>query len=50
VPQSDTYHSLEENLAKLGFERAENSEKRKLAWRWQVRLGDRSNGVCSANF
>jgi hypothetical protein len=31
------YHTLEENLKKLGFERAENDKGQKLSWRWQAR-------------
>lgn len=31
------YHTLEENLRKMGFERAENSAGMKLSWRWQTR-------------
>lgn len=33
----DAYHTLEENLKKMGFERAENDRQQKLSWRWQAR-------------
>lgn len=36
LANTDAYHSLEENLKKLGFERAENEQKQKLSWRWQT--------------
>ncbi|MCV0438271.1 MAG: antitoxin [Hydrogenophaga sp.] len=32
------YHTLEENLKKMGFERAENDRQQKLSWRWQTRM------------
>lgn len=31
------YRTLEENLGKMGFERAENERRQKLSWRWQTR-------------
>jgi len=31
------YQTLEENLHKMGFERATNAEGQKLSWRWQTR-------------
>ncbi len=33
----EAYHTLEENLKKMGFERAENDKGQKLSWRWQAR-------------
>lgn len=45
LAETEAYHSLEENLKKLGFERAENNEKRKLSWRWQTRLDARSTVI-----
>ena len=33
----DAYHTLEANLRKMGFERAENEKQQKLSWRWQTR-------------
>lgn len=37
LADTDAYHTLEENLKKMGFERAENDQKQKLSWRWQTR-------------
>ena len=37
LADTDAYHTLEENLRKMGFERAENDQKQKLSWRWQTR-------------
>jgi hypothetical protein len=37
LANTDAYHTLEENLKKLGFERAENANRQKLSWRWQTR-------------
>lgn len=37
LADTDAYHTLEENLKKMGFERAENIKKQKLSWRWQTR-------------
>ena len=34
---TEAYHTLEENLKRMGFERAENEQKQKLSWRWQTR-------------
>jgi hypothetical protein len=31
------YRTLEENLRRMGFERAENEQRQKLSWRWQLR-------------
>lgn len=33
----EAYHTLEDNLKKMGFERAENEKKQKLSWRWRTR-------------
>jgi hypothetical protein len=33
----DAYHTLEDNLKKLGFERGTNSKNQKVSWRWEVR-------------
>ncbi|WP_233237848.1 antitoxin [Bordetella sp. LUAb4] len=35
---TDAYHTLEDNLKRMGFERAENDKKQKLSWRWQTRM------------
>jgi hypothetical protein len=37
LADTEAYHTLEENLKKMGFERAENSAGAKLSWRWQTR-------------
>ncbi|MBI3371360.1 MAG: antitoxin [Betaproteobacteria bacterium] len=37
LADTDAYHTLEENLKKMRFERAENDQKQKLSWRWQTR-------------
>ena len=34
---TDAYHTLEENLSKMRFERSENDRGQKLSWRWQTR-------------
>jgi len=34
---TDAYHSLEENLKKMGFERAENERGEKQSWRWKAK-------------
>jgi hypothetical protein len=36
---TEAYHSLEENLAKLGFERATNDKGQRVNWRWEVKAG-----------
>jgi len=37
LADTEAYHTLEENLKRMGFERAENEEGTKLSWRWQTR-------------
>lgn len=37
LADTEAYHTLEDNLKKMGFERAENEQKQKLSWRWQTR-------------
>lgn len=37
LTDTDAYHTLENNLKKMGFERAENDKGQKLSWRWQTR-------------
>lgn len=37
LADTEAYHTLEDNLKKMGFERAENSTGKKLSWRWQTR-------------
>jgi hypothetical protein len=34
---TEAYHTLEENLKRIGFERSQNERGQKLSWRWQVR-------------
>lgn len=37
LADTGAYHTLEDNLKKMGFERAENAAGQKLSWRWQTR-------------
>ncbi|MFC6351238.1 antitoxin [Stenotrophomonas acidaminiphila] len=37
LADTEAYHTLEDNLKKMGFERAENDAGKKLSWRWQTR-------------
>jgi hypothetical protein len=37
LANTEAYHTLEENLKKMSFERAENDKGQKLSWRWQAR-------------
>lgn len=37
LADTDAYHTLEDNLKKMGFERTENEAGKKLSWRWQTR-------------
>jgi hypothetical protein len=37
LAETDAYHSLEENLKKMGFERAQNEEGEKQSWRWKTK-------------
>ena len=37
LTDTQAYHTLEDNLKKMGFERAENESGKKLSWRWQAR-------------
>lgn len=37
LANTEAYHTLEDNLKKMGFERAENERQQKLSWRWQTR-------------
>jgi hypothetical protein len=36
LADTQAYQTLEENLHKMGFERATNAEGQKLSWRWQT--------------
>lgn len=42
LTNTEAYHTLEENLKKMGFERAENEKQQKLSWRWQTRTEHRA--------
>lgn len=47
LADTEAYHTLEENLKKMGFERAQNEKQQKLSWRWQTRTYCRtSRGSC----
>jgi hypothetical protein len=37
LADTEAYHTLEENLKRMGFQRAENDKGQKLSWRWQTR-------------
>ncbi|HEX6958933.1 MAG TPA: hypothetical protein VF194_13185 [Ferrovibrio sp.] len=37
LADTEAYHTLEDNLRKLGFERATNDNGQKQSWRWQTR-------------
>ena len=37
LADTEAYHTLEDNLRRMGFERAENEKQQKLSWRWQTR-------------
>ncbi len=37
LADTEAYHTLEQNLKKMGFERAENESGKKLSWRWQTK-------------
>lgn len=37
LADTEAYHTLEDNLTKMGFERAENEKQQTLSWRWQTR-------------
>ena len=36
LTDTEAYHTLEDNLRKMGFERAENDRGQKLSWRWRT--------------
>lgn len=40
LADTDAYSTLEENLQRLGFERAENRNGVKVSWRWKTKVGD----------
>ena len=37
LTDTEAYHTLDDNLRKMRFERAENDKGQKLSWRWQTR-------------
>jgi hypothetical protein len=37
LADTNAYHTLEENLQKMGFERSKNQKGQKLSWRWETR-------------
>ena len=37
LADTEAYHTLEDNLRKMGFERAENDKGQKLSWRWRTK-------------
>lgn len=37
LADTEAYHTLEENLKKMDFERAENEDGKKLSWRWKTK-------------
>lgn len=37
LANTDAYHTLEENLRAMGFERGVNRDGTRLSWRWQIR-------------
>jgi hypothetical protein len=37
LTDTEAYHTLEDNLRRMNFERAENEAGKKLSWRWQTR-------------
>jgi hypothetical protein len=37
LADTEAYHTLEDNLRRMGFERAKNDKGQKLSWRWQTR-------------
>ncbi|TRW95223.1 antitoxin [Paracoccus sp. M683] len=42
LADTDAYHSLEENLRKLSFSRAENKKGEKVSWRWEREVDGRA--------
>ena len=40
LEDTEAYRSLEENLKRIGFERAENERGQKQSWRWKIRMED----------
>ncbi len=40
LEDTEAYRNLEENLKRIGFERAENETGQKQSWRWKIRMDD----------
>jgi hypothetical protein len=40
LEDTEAYRTLEENLKKIGFERAENDKGQKQSWRWKIKIED----------
>lgn len=40
LADTEAYHTLEDNLKNMGFERAENEDGAKLSWRWKTKTED----------
>ncbi len=40
LADTEGYHTLEENLHAMGFERSVNKMGQRLSWRWQIRIED----------
>lgn len=40
LADTEAYRTLEENLNKMGFERAENANGKKVSWRWKIKAED----------
>ncbi len=38
LAETEAYHTLEENLRRMGFHRSTNDEGQKLSWRWETKL------------
>jgi len=45
LADTDAYHTLEENLKRMGFERATNDKGVKLSWRWQAKVDAKTTMV-----
>src|SRR6202008_1136594 len=40
LDDAEAYRTLEDNLKRIGFGRGENSEGKKVNWRWKIRVGE----------
>lgn len=40
LAETEAYHTVEENLKKMGFERGENDAGQKVSWRWKARIDE----------